>query len=66
MHQVENGRFPLPVQASINPVGNSDQGEAVSTSTLVKGGRSLIVTNTLILDERGRLMVWVVGTFVVR
>lgn len=66
MQQVDEGRFPLAVQASINLVGNTNQGAAVSTSALIKGGRTLIVTNTLIHDDHDRLMCSVVGTFVVR
>lgn len=66
MQQVEPGQFPLAVQASINLVSNTDTGDAISTSTLVKGGRTLIVTHTLIHDERDRLICSVVGTFVVR
>lgn len=66
MQQVEPGQFPLAVQAGINLVGNTDTGDAISTSTVVKGGRTLIVTNTLIHDERDRLLGTVVGTFVVR
>ena len=66
MQQVEPGQFPLAVQAGINLVSNTDHGDAFSTSTLVKAGRTLIVTNTLIHDERDRLLCAVVGTFVVR
>jgi len=66
MQQVEGDQFPFAVQASINLVGNTKDGDAVSTSTLIKGGRTLIVTNTLIHDERDRLLCSVVGTFVVR
>lgn len=66
MQQLEPGQFPLAVQASINLVSNTDTGDALSTSTLVKSGRTLIVTNTLIHDERDRLLCSVTGTFVVR
>ena len=66
MGQVEPGRFPLAVQASINLVGNTKSGDAFSTSTLLRGGRTLIVTNTVIHDEQDRLLCSVVGTFVVR
>jgi uncharacterized protein (TIGR00369 family) len=66
LQHVESGQFPLAVQASINLVGNTDRGDAVSSSTLIKTGRTLIVTNTEVHDERERLLCSVVGTFFVR
>src|SRR5664279_1038264 len=64
MDQVEPGRFPLAVQSSINVVSNTKQGDAIATATLVKTGRTLIVTTTAVHDDQGKLLASVVTTYV--
>lgn len=66
MEQVpEGGGFPLCVQSSLNVVSNSRSPRAVSTSTVIKTGRTLTVTDTKIHDNEGKLLAVVVATFVI-
>jgi uncharacterized protein (TIGR00369 family) len=56
--------FPLAVQSSINLVRNTAQGHATAKSTLVSAGRTLIVTDTRVVDDTERLLAAVVTTYV--
>lgn len=66
MELVEEGRFPLAVQSSINVVSNTKQGYAHATAHVVKAGRTIIVTQTDITDDGGSLLASVTTTYVVR
>jgi uncharacterized protein (TIGR00369 family) len=66
MSKVEEGRFPLAVQSSVNLVGNTTGGNATARSTLIKAGRTLIVTDTKVRDDEGRVIATVITTYVIR
>lgn len=66
MEQVEEGRFPLAVQSSINVVSNTKQGYAHAIARIVKSGRTLIVTQTDVTDDGGALLASITTTYVVR
>lgn len=66
MQQVPEGVFPLAVGSNINVVSNAKEGNAVSTSRIVRAGRTVIVTDTEIhSDVTGELIAKVGCTYVV-
>ncbi|OKL53084.1 hypothetical protein BSZ39_11380 [Bowdeniella nasicola] len=65
MLNTPEGVFPLAVQSSLNVVSNTKEGHAIATATLVRAGRTLIVTDTKVCDELGKLLTNVVTTYVV-
>jgi uncharacterized protein (TIGR00369 family) len=64
MAQAVGAGFPLAVQSSINLVRNTAHGHATAKSTLVSAGRTLIVTDTRVVDDTERLLAAVVTTYV--
>lgn len=48
MQQVPRGVFPLAVSSSVNVVSNKKEGDAVATATIVRAGRTVIVTDTVV------------------
>lgn len=46
MQQVPKGVFPLAVASSLNVLSNKKEGDAISTSKVVRAGRTIIVTDT--------------------
>jgi uncharacterized protein (TIGR00369 family) len=64
MAHVGDAGFPLAVQSSINLVRNTAHGNATAKSTLVSAGRTLIVTDTRVVDDNERLLAAVVTTYV--
>ncbi len=65
MLNVAEDVFPLAVQSSINVVSNTKSGDVTATATIVRAGRTLIVTDTKVCDEHGKLLTNVVTTYVV-
>jgi uncharacterized protein (TIGR00369 family) len=61
---VENAPFPLSIQISVNLVRNTDKGKAVSESRFLHRGRSLVVVESRVSDDRGKLLCTVVSTHV--
>ena len=49
-------RFPLAIQTSSNPVGNSDHGKLIATAEAVHRGRTTIVVETKVRDGSGKLI----------
>lgn len=48
MQHVPKGVFPLAVSSSVNVVANKREGDAIATATVVRAGRTVIVTDTTI------------------
>lgn len=46
MQHVPKGAFPLAVASSVNVLTNRKEGDAISTSRIVRAGRTVIVTDT--------------------
>lgn len=63
MRNSPSDKFPCAINTTINLLANTDRGSAVSTSTLIKAGGTLIVTNTVIHDGAHRALCAVIGTF---
>ncbi|AIJ34463.1 Uncharacterized protein, possibly involved in aromatic compounds catabolism [Corynebacterium imitans] len=64
MQQVPKGVFPLAVASSINVVSNVNSGDAISTSRIVRAGRTIIVTDTEIHSaETGKLLAKISCTY---
>lgn len=66
MQQVPKGVFPLAVASSINVVSNAKEGDAISTSRIVRAGRTVIVTDTEIHSSvTGAILAKVTCTYTV-
>ena len=48
MQNDPEGAFPLAISSSVNVVSNTKSGDAIATSTIVRAGRTVIVTDTTI------------------
>lgn len=48
MQQVPAGVFPLAVSSSVNVVANKREGDAIATATIVRAGRTVIVTDAVV------------------
>lgn len=48
MQNVPEGVFPLAISSSVNVVSNTRSGDAIASSTIVRAGRTVIVTDTTI------------------
>lgn len=46
LQNVPKGVFPLAVSSSVNVLTNRREGDAISTSRIVRAGRTIIVTDT--------------------
>jgi uncharacterized protein (TIGR00369 family) len=57
--------FPLAVQISTNLLRNTDHGTVIAESRLVHGGRTMIVCESTVKDEQGRLLATVTTTHLV-
>lgn len=64
-YHVPEGLFPLAVQLSMSLLTNAKGGSARSRSTLVRAGRSLVVTSTEIFDDNDRRLSKVEATYFV-
>ncbi|MDO5700565.1 MAG: PaaI family thioesterase [Bowdeniella nasicola] len=65
MENVPDDTFPLAVQSSINVVSNAREGDAIANATLVRAGRTIIVTDTRVESDAGVLLANIVTTYVV-
>lgn len=57
--------FPLAVQISASLVRNTDRGRVISETRLIHGGRTLMVCESTVKDESGRLLVNMTSTHLV-
>ena len=58
--------FPLAVQINAHLVGNTNSGRAIARATLISAGRTVMVAQTLVRDERGKNLVLVTSTHIVK
>jgi uncharacterized protein (TIGR00369 family) len=61
---VEEPPFPLSIQVSVSLVRNTNTGRAISESRFLHRGRSLVVVESRVTDEQGRLLCTVTSTHV--
>ena len=57
--------FPLSVQISSNLLRNTNTGKAITTSRVAHQGRTMMVVNSEVHDDRGRLLALVTSTHLV-
>ena len=57
--------FPLSVQISCNLLRNTDRGKATAESRVVHKGRTMMVVESQVKDDRGRLLAIVTSTHIV-
>ncbi|GAA3590441.1 hypothetical protein GCM10022198_12890 [Klugiella xanthotipulae] len=62
-YHVPEGVFPFAIQANINLLSNTGAGYATATATLVRAGRSVVVTQTEVRDDQGKLLTTVSATY---
>ncbi len=58
-------RFPLSIQLNANFVGNSRTGKIVAEAVPLNMGKRVMVVQTLVRNEEGRLFATVTNTFMV-
>ena len=63
MEHVTKGGFPLAVGSNIHLVANTRSGSAIATARLLKAGRTLIRTDTSVVDQSGALLASVQTTY---
>ncbi len=56
--------FPLSVQISTNLLRNTDSGKAIATARIVHKGRTMMVVESEVRDDRDRLLAIVTSTHV--
>jgi acyl-coenzyme A thioesterase PaaI-like protein len=61
---VEQPPFPLSIQISMNLLRNTNTGSAISESRFLHRGRSLVVVESKVRDEAGKLLCEVTSTHV--
>ena len=57
--------FPLSVQISVSLLRNTDHGDVTAETRLIHGGRRLMVAESQIKDEDGRLLATMTSTHIV-
>ena len=57
--------FPLSVQISVSLIRNVDHGDVIAETTLTHAGRRLMVAESRIKDEDGRLLATMTSTHIV-
>jgi uncharacterized protein (TIGR00369 family) len=57
--------FPLAVQISVSLLRNTDHGKIRATARLTHGGRTMMVVDSTVHDEEGRLLATVTTTHLV-
>lgn len=55
-------RFPLTLQLSVNLLRNTDRGSLTAEAEIVHRGRTTVVVDVRVVDDRGRLMAKLVAT----
>ncbi len=58
--------FPLSVQISANLLRNTDRGKAIAEAKVVHKGRTMMVVESTVRDEEGRLLAIVNSTHLVQ
>jgi uncharacterized protein (TIGR00369 family) len=58
--------FPLAVQMNAHLVGNTNSGRVIARSTLISAGRTVMVAQTPVRDERGKDLVLLTSTHIVK
>ena len=53
---IEQPPFPLSIQISMNLIRNTNTGDAISESRFLHRGRTLVVVESRVRDEGGRLL----------
>ena len=61
---IEQPPFPLSIQISVNLIRNTNKGLAISESRFLHRGQSMIVVESKVRDELGRLLCTVTSTHV--
>jgi acyl-coenzyme A thioesterase PaaI-like protein len=61
---IEQPPFPLSIQISMNLIRNTDKGLAISESRFLHRGRSMVVVESKVHDNVGRLLCTVTSTHV--
>ena len=61
---IEQPPFPLSIQISMNLIRNTNTGDAISESRFLHRGRTLVVVESRVRDEGGRLLCTVTSTHV--
>lgn len=64
MNHTTGDGFPLAVQSNINLLSNTSEGAAIAIAKLVKVGQTLIVTETQVQSDRGKLLANVTTTYI--
>ena len=54
--------FPLTIQLSVNLVGNAGQGTLTAEAEIIHRGRTTLVVEVKVRDDRGRLIATLVAT----
>ncbi len=57
--------FPLSIQISTNLLRNTDRGKAIATARVTNKGRTMIVVQSEVRDDRDRLLALVTSTHLV-
>ena len=65
MFPEEPRTFPLCVQINAHLVRNTDRGKAISETRLIHAGRTMMVAESEVKDDQGRLLATVTGTYLV-
>jgi 1,4-dihydroxy-2-naphthoyl-CoA hydrolase len=55
-------RFPLTLQLSVNLMRNTDRGSLTAEAEIVHRGRTTVVVDVRVVDDRGRLIAKLVAT----
>ena len=58
--------FPLSVQISANLMRNTDRGKAIAEAKVVHKGRTMMVVESTVRDEEGRLLARISSTHIVK
>ena len=58
--------FPLSVQISANLMRNTDRGKAIAEAKVVHKGRTMMVVESTVRDEGGRLLARISSTHIVK
>ena len=61
---IEQPPFPLSIQISMNLIRNTNTGDAISESRFLHRGRSLVVVESRVRDDNGKLLCIVTSTHV--
>ena len=61
----ESTPFPLSIQISANLLRNTDRGKAIADARIVHKGRTMLVVESKVRDDRGRLLAIVNSTHLV-